>query len=621
MCGIVGIVSTVGNVDSDRLVQMRDALTHRGPDDEGVWIDASGRVGLAHRRLSIIDLSASGQQPMSDESGSLVLTFNGEIYNFRQLRSELIDKGYRFKSQTDTEVVLYAYAEWGVGSISRLNGMFAFALYDRGKGQMILARDRFGEKPLYYRLDGGTCRFASELKGLAAGGGLSLQVDPDLLYSYLVFGYIPYPNTVFDKVWKLPPASYMVLDTGSLATEVVRYWALDQQADDGLNLVEATDELEGLFADSVGMRMVADVPVGAFLSGGVDSTLVVAAMKRAAIDVKTFSIGFWDQEYDEAPFAKTIADYLGCDHHEHYVEPQEAIDVLMGLPAIYDEPYADSSAIPTFIVSRFARQEVKVVLTGDGGDELFGGYAAYPAFARLRPVQCLPMASRSLVAGLLENIGFGKLRRHADLLRQRELWELFLYINERTVAKQPDAARLLFGEGSAGLADSEYVRLFNQDATDPLRAAMHTEARTYLVDDILAKVDRASMAVSLEARVPFLDHRIAEFAARLSTKMKLGSRGQDRKRVLRELLGRSIPPHMFERRKHGFMMPLHRWFRGELRWLLDEYLAESRIKREGVFDPKVVKGLVADHLSGARDREAVLWALVFWEMWREQWNV
>jgi asparagine synthase (glutamine-hydrolysing) len=610
-----------GAVDPERLVRMRDALIHRGPDDEGVWIDASGRIGLAHRRLSIIDLSAAGQQPMSDESGSLVLTFNGEIYNFRQLRAELVEKGYRFKSQTDTEVVLYAYAEWGVGAIARLNGMFAFALYDRDKGQMIMARDRFGEKPLYYSLKGGTCRFASELKGLAVEGGLSLRVDPDLLYPYLVFGYMPYPDTAFDGARKLPPASYLALDTTSLETEVVEYWTLDREVDEERSLTVATDGLAELFTEAVGMRMVADVPVGAFLSGGVDSTLVVAAMKRFSADVKTFSIGFWDRDYDEAPFAKAIADHLGCDHYEHYVEPKEAIDVLMGLPAIYDEPYADSSAIPTFIVSRFARKEVKVVLTGDGGDELFGGYTAYPTFARLNQVQRLPVAARLLAAGLFEHLGVGKLRRHADLLRQRELWQLFLYVNERTVAKQPDAGRLLFGRGSAGLAGSEYVRLFNRDAADPLRAAMHTEARTYLVDDILTKVDRASMAVSLEARVPFLDHRIAEYAARLPTRTRLGKGGQERKRVLRELLGRSIPPHMFERRKHGFAVPLHKWFRGELRWLLDEYLAEGRIKREGIFDPKVVKGLVAEHLSGARDREAVLWALVFWEMWREQWNV
>ena len=622
MCGIAGVVKTMDRIDQDELVRMRDALEHRGPDDQGIWMGEDGLVGLAHRRLSIIDLSEAGHQPMVNDDGTLVLVFNGEIYNFQELRQDLEGRGHVFRSQTDSEVILHAYEEWGTAAVAKLNGMFAFSLYDRTRRQIVLARDRFGEKPLYYALDGGGFYFASELKALRACGSLSVTVDRDRLHPYLVFGYIPYPHTIFESVLKLPPASMAVVDIDSLQCAVTSYWQL--QGDNGAgpeDLEEAVTHLDGLFAEAVGMRLVADVPVGAFLSGGIDSSLVISAMTRHAAKVKTFAIGFWDDEYDEAPYAKVIAEHLGCEHREYYVEPQEAIDVLMGLPAIYDEPFADSSAIPTCIVSRFARDEVKVVLTGDGGDELFGGYTVYPLFARLRHVQRLPRVARSLVAAVVEAVGPGKSRRHADLLRQGGLWELFLYLNERTVTKQPDAARIFSG-GEADLAATEFAQVFQREMSgDPLQAAMHAEARTYLVDDILTKVDRASMAVSLEARVPFLDHRIAEFAASLSSKTKMGRCGQERKRVLTALLGRYLPRELFERKKHGFAVPLHRWFRKDLRWLLDEYLDESRIKREGVFDARTIRQMVAEHLAGTRDREAVLWALVFWQMWREEWRL
>ena len=622
MCGIAGMVRTNGRVEQDELVRMRDSLEHRGPDDQGVWIGEEGRVGLAHRRLSIIDLSAAGRQPMSSDDGVLTLVFNGEIYNFRELRRTLEEQGHAFRSQTDSEVILHAYEQWGTGAVEKLNGMFAFALYDHERRRVLLARDRFGEKPLYYAVDGGGFYFASELKALRACSGLSLNIDRDRLYPYLVFGYTPYPHTIFEKVLKLPPATMAVVNVDSLECTVTGYWDLQAGGgEDTRNFEEAVDRMDELFSEAVGMRLIADVPVGAFLSGGVDSSLIVSAMTRHQAKVKTFAIGFWDDEYDEAPYAKAIASHLGCEHREYYVEPQEAIDVLMGLPAIYDEPFADSSAIPTCIVSRFARDEVKVVLTGDGGDELFGGYTVYPLFARLQHLQRLPRSARSLVAAVAGAIGPGKSKRHADLLRQDSLWELFLYLNERTVAKPPDATRILPGI-DADLGEMEFARVFRREQDrDPLQAAMSTEARTYLVDDILTKVDRASMAVSLEARVPFLDYRIAEFAAGLSSETKMGRGGQDRKRVLYSLLGRYLPRELFERKKHGFAVPLHRWFRNDLRWLLHEYLDKGRLEREGLFDAEVVGQMVAEHLSGTRDREAVLWALVFWQMWREEWKL
>jgi asparagine synthase (glutamine-hydrolysing) len=622
MCGIAGIIKTSNRVDADELVRMRDALEHRGPDDQGIWIGADGAVGLAHRRLSIIDLSEAGHQPMINDEATLVLVFNGEIYNFRELREALEERGYSFRSQTDSEVILHAYEEWGTKAIAKMNGMFAFALYDRKQHQIVLARDRFGEKPLYYAFDEGNLYFASELKSLRACNSLSLAVDKERLYPYLVFGNISYPHTVFEKVSKLPPASIAVVDIRSMQCEVTNYWQLRSAKDTGVeDFEDAVTHLDNLFSEAVGMRLIADVPVGAFLSGGVDSSLVVSAMARHSAKVKTFAIGFWDDEYDEAPYAKAIAQYFGCDHQEYYVEPREAIDVLMGLPEIYDEPFADSSAIPTYIVSRFARNEVKVVLTGDGGDELFGGYTTYPLFARLRHLHRLPNVVRLFAAGVVEAIGPAKLRRHADLLRQKELWEIFLYLNERTVTKPFDAARLLPGRVT-DLANTEFAHIFQTDRSGhPLQAAMHAEAQTYLVDDILTKVDRASMAVSLEARVPFLDYRIAEFAASLSMEAKVGRSGQESKKILNALLGRYLPTQLFKRKKHGFAVPLHRWFRKELRWLLDEYLDEERIKKEGVFDVGTVKRIVAEHLSGTRDREAVLWSLVFWQMWREKWKL
>jgi asparagine synthase (glutamine-hydrolysing) len=625
MCGIVGILRNSRAIEESELTVMRERLVHRGPDDAGLWIHPEGRVGLAHRRLSIIDLSEAGHQPMQSRDGNLVLVYNGEIYNFQELRTELEEKGYCFDSRTDTEVILHAYQEWGVEAIRRFNGMFAFALYDRRTEQLLLARDRFGEKPLYYCQRDGCFLFASELKALTAHLNFVPTLVPEVLPLYLIFGYIPYPHTIFEHTAKLPPAHYMLVDIPSQECRLESYWeplTLLGVGDRGEGIEQVVDRLDELLREAVRRRLVADVPVGAFLSGGVDSSLIVSIMADMKSDLKTFSIGFWDEEYDEAPYAKEIARHLGCDHYEHYITPKEALDALVALPEIYDEPFADSSAIPTYLVSRFSQSEVKVVLTGDAGDELFGGYTTYQRLALFAPLLKLPAQGRELVARVLQIGGRGRLQRHSALLQQSEAWELFLYLNERAVTKQPDVARIFLGNDCGLLRQSSFAMAFREAENRGLvQGAMYSDMKSYMVDDNLAKVDRASMAVSLEARVPFLDNQVAEFALGLSANTKMGVWKQARKQLLRRLLGRYLPRELFERPKRGFSMPMASWLRKELRWLVEEYLDAGRLRREGLFDVEFVGGLVREHLSGRRDREAVLWALIFWEMWREKQGV
>jgi asparagine synthase (glutamine-hydrolysing) len=624
MCGIVGILRNGRAIEEGELIAMRERLVHRGPDDAGLWIHPEGRVGLAHRRLSIIDLSTAGHQPMQSRDGNLILVYNGELYNFSELRTDLEEKGYRFLSRTDTEVVLYAYQEWGVEAVRRFNGMFAFTLYDRRTEQLFLARDRFGEKPLYYCKRAGFFLFASELKALTAHVDFVPALVPEVLSLYLTFGYIPYPHTIYEQTAKLPPAHYMLVDIPSLECRIESYWEPSVLLGSGRreSIEQGVDSLDELLREGVRRRLVADVPVGAFLSGGVDSSLIVSLMAETTSDLKTFSIGFWDEAYDEAPYARAIADHLGCDHYEHYVTPEEALEALVALPEIYDEPFADSSAIPTYLVSRFAQSEVKVVLTGDGGDELFGGYTTYPRLALCAPLLKMPELGRKLLARALQAGGRGRFQRHSALLEQSEAWELFLYLNERAVSKQPDVERIFPGNDSELLRQSSFVRAFREaESRGVLQGALYADMKSYMVDDNLAKVDRASMSVSLEARVPFLDNQVAEFALGLSASKKMGVWKQTRKQLLRCLLGRYLPRELFERPKRGFSMPMAGWLRKELRWLVEEYLDAGRLRREGLFDVEFVGGLVREHLSGRRDREAVLWALIFWEMWREKQGV
>jgi asparagine synthase (glutamine-hydrolysing) len=558
---------------------------------------------------------------MCSGDGSLVLAYNGEVYNFREMRAELEEAGHRFVSRTDTEVVLHAYQEWGVEALGRFNGMFALALYDLNLDRLLLARDRFGEKPLYYFQQSGSFLLSSELKGLIAHPDFAPVVAPEMLSLYLVHGYIPHPHTIFTRTFKLPPGHCLLVDGQTHQTQLASYWnpltPLGAQGE-GEGLDQAVERLDELLTSAVRRQLVADVPVGAFLSGGVDSALIVSQMAKLQANLKTFSIGFADDQYDEAPHARAIASHLGCEHYEHYVTPQEARAKLLELPGIYDEPFADSSAIPTYLVSQFARHQVKVVLTGDAGDELFGGYTTYPRLAQTAPLLRLPAWLRHLMSDLLRAGGPERWRRHAALLGQREAWAFFLYLSERSVAKLPDVIRLFPETDTRLVAVSSFAAAFRSAQPQGLvQSALFADLSSYLVDDNLAKVDRASMAVSLETRVPFLDVHVAEFALGLSARAKLGPWQQDRKRLLRQLLAQYLPRPLFERPKRGFSVPMANWLRHEMRWLLEDYLGEGRLRREGLFDPGVVAGLVREHLSGQRDREAILWALIFWQLWRE----
>ena len=624
MCGIAGLLSLNGEVCERNLIAMRDSLVHRGPDDAGIWIDEKRSIGLAHRRLSIIDLSDAGRQPMTNEDGTIVMVFNGEIYDFPLLRSTLNGLGHVFRSTSDSEVIVHAYEEWGYNAFQRLNGMFSIALLDLQRGQLVLARDRFGEKPLFYYNRNGRFAFSSELKALAANPGLDLVVDTDVLNLYLLLGYIPYPQTPFLHTHKVTPGEYLVVDVASHQVDRRKYWTVPEA---GVHDVKASGhsedilrELDTTLNEAVKTRLVADVPVGAFLSGGIDSSLVVSYMAKEQANVKTFTIGFWEKEFDEAPYARAIAEHLGCEHHERYVSPQDVIEVLLKLPAMIDEPFADSSVIPTYMISRFAREHVKVALSGDGGDELFGGYATYGRFAWCRPLIGVPRRWRELAARVLRTMGTGKVRRHAELLEFRETWELFLYLNERTIAKIPDVEDVLLAPGVLSPLPRTIKETFaSSNHPGLLQKALLADLQTYLVDDNLTKVDRASMAASLEVRIPFLDVRFAELAIGLSANVKLGRFARQPKRLLHALLSRHVPPELFRRPKRGFTLPISHWFKTELRWLLDDYLNPTRLKREGLFNPVVVSRLVDEHLSGTRDREALLWALIFWEMWHENW--
>jgi asparagine synthase (glutamine-hydrolysing) len=625
MCGIVGVVKANGGVDVDVLTDFKDVLTHRGPDDSGIWIDEQHRIGLGHRRLSIIDLSVAGRQPMANADESIVIVFNGEIYNFLELRRTLQEKGCVFCSNSDTEVIIHAYEQWGTDAFSKLNGMFSFALLDQNRRRLIIARDRFGEKPLYYYNEGQTFLFASELKALEAYPGFSSSVAHDQLSLFFLFGYMPTPRSIYDNVYKLSPAHFLVLDTESLQCEVRPYWRGMEETlcapACGDDRETAVSRVEKELLSSIEMRLIADVPVGAFLSGGVDSSLIVSMAAQMVSKLKTFSVGFDSQKENEAPYAKEIARYLGCDHHELYVDSIQAQQALVDLPGMYDEPFADSSAIPMYLVSKFARSQVKVVLSGDCGDEFFGGYTTYPLLAKALPLLQMPTFLRELAGRGIAVAGFGKLKKHAALLNCRELWQLFMYLNERIILKQPDAEELLLDFNEERLLGSEFVAAFQRSRNaEPLNRALYADATTYMVDDTLTKVDRASMAVSLETRIPFLDYRIAEYAMSLPVAVRMGGRGRERKPILRDLLAKYMPRKLFERPKQGFSVPLAEWLRGDMRWLISEHLDSRDLKREGLLNVSFVEQMVSEHMAGYRNRDAILWALISWEMWRKERN-
>jgi asparagine synthase (glutamine-hydrolysing) len=652
MCGIAGFfephsIRTRNELESVA-IRMAATIAHRGPDDHGVWVDIDEGIALAHRRLSIIDLSPAGHQPMISRSQRYVIIFNGEIYNYRELKSclggDTAGPGPVFRGSSDTEIMLAAFDRWGLeAAVAKFNGMFAFAVWDREERTLILGRDRVGEKPLYYGRMGGAFLFGSELKALRAHPAFCGRISRGSLALFLRDGYVPGPYSIYENVWKLPPGTILRIrdnaDPGSM--NPAPYWSAKDVAEAGLrNPLRLTDDeavvrLDSLLSDAVRLRMVADVPLGAFLSGGIDSSTVVALMQKdSARPVKTFTLGFREAGWDEAVDAAKVAAHLGCDHTQLYVTPAEAMEVVPLMPTLYDEPFADSSQIPTYIVSRLARQHVTVSLSGDGGDEVFGGYSRYRLTAALwQKIRWLPIELRRYLAKVLAGLPYGvgdiitrsansllpasakasnpvgKLQRLAGLLAADS--PEALYYRYLSLWSDPFAVVL----GASELPTTLSPRNHLPGIPDFVERMMLLDSITYLPDDILVKVDRASMGVSLESRVPLLDHRIIEFSWQLPLSMKI--RDGQGKWLLRQVLYRYVPRELVDRPKAGFSVPIHVWIRGPLRPWAEELLDADRLRREGFFDPVPIRRMWAEHLAGTRNNMYALWNVLMFQAWLE----
>lgn len=623
MCGISGIVYSDPSrpVDPAVLRDMCDAIRHRGPDDEGVAVFGSAGIGM--RRLSIIDLR-TGHQPLSNEDGSVTIVFNGEIYNFRELRAELEKSGHRFRTGSDTETIVHGYEEWGEDVCGRLNGIFAFALWDNRSKRLLLGRDHLGVKPLYVYRDPEKLVFASEIKAILRCPGTTRTLDPDALNAYLTFEYVPSPQSIFREIRKLEPGHWMSVENGAVRTG--RYWS-GAPVPARWTEADAAERLRELVHDAVRLQLVSDVPLGAFLSGGVDSSIMVSRM-AACMDrpVKTFSIGFRESSYNELKYARAVAAKYGTEHRELVIEPK-ALDLTETLVRQFDEPFGDFSIFPTYLVSKMAREDVTVVLSGDGGDELFAGYDTYRAhrFDR-RFYHRLPKAVKR---GLLDRLArslppteskkgpVNSFKRFVqgtwlpkELMHGR--WMVFLSEAER---------RALFTDGAfASLtAATPYESLlrFGREAdlngVEDVAKTGYIDVKTYLPDDILVKVDRMSMAVSLEARVPYLDHRIVEFALSLPPDLKM--KGFRTKYILKKAFWDDLPPEVQNRGKQGFSIPIKNWIRNELKPMMLDLLSEDRIRRQGLFRPEFVSGLVREHMDGVENHSHKLWALMVFEQW------
>lgn len=645
MCGIAGFWSGANrpSAPGELLVHMTDALAHRGPDSHGLWRNDEQGIALGHRRLAIVDLSPGGAQPMASSTGRWMVSLNGEIYNYRPLREALRARGHCFRSSSDTEVLLAAVEEWGVeGAIRQCAGMFAIALWDTRERRLYLVRDRLGEKPLYVATMGGGIIFGSELKALRRHPNWVGRIEANALHDFLRFSYVPTNSCIYEDVHKVVPGTIQLFtanDGGGVSlSRVITYWSANDVVVEGARNRFAgsssalVDDLDSLLRTVIGEEMVADVPLGAFLSGGIDSSLIVALMQQqGGLPVRTFSIGFDIPDYDEAPHAKAVAAHLGTNHTELYVSPRDAMNVVERLPTIYDEPFADSSQIPTFLVSQLARQHVTVSLSGDGGDEVFGGYNRYAWTERLwRRVNGVPRpirrgaawSMRALSPDMWDRVGsivgrmipslrmrsYGdkvhKLARIAGLSSREAIYEELLSSwSDPTVALQSRANGRR--SAAAGAWPTDGVAFVEQ--------MMLADMVGYMRDDILVKVDRAAMAVSLETRAPFIDHRIVEFAARLPFDMKL--RGGNTKWILRELLYRYVPRPLVDRPKMGFGIPVHTWLRTELRGWAESLLDPSRLRTEGFFDLAAVSAVWQSHLAGRINAVPQLWPVLMFQLW------
>ena len=620
MCGICGVVSFEPDHSIDRsiLQKMNDTIRHRGPDDEGYYQDPRASLGM--RRLSIIDL-LTGHQPISNENGDIWVIYNGEIYNFQPVRAELEARGHRFKTQTDTEIIVHAYEEYGDDCIKHFNGMFAIALWDARRCRLLLARDHMGIKPLYYWVGPDRLVFGSELKALAAHPDVPRRVNLAAIDLFLSLEYIPSPLTIYEDVFKLPPGHLLVLENGR--TKLSPFWEVPLEPI-GQSEDECAEVLAGLMKEAVRMRLISDVPLGAFLSGGIDSSGVVGYMSQlSSTPVETFSIGFQDATYNELPYAEAVARHFGTHHRFEVLNPDVA-SLAEQLVQHHDEPFADTSIFPTYLVSKLARQHVKVALSGDGGDELFAGYDTYvaerlsryysklpdvmrtslmPAFASMLPPQPAKKGTINKVKRMIEGASM-------DPSLQHTRWMIFMSEWDKDALYQTDLKQTLQQGSTAAFFEGHFQKA---RSFDRLAQQQYVDIKTYLADDILTKVDRMSMAVSLEARVPLLDHRIAEFALNLPPQMKLD--GSRTKVILRRALKRLVPDLVLEKPKEGFSIPMKHWLGTSLKPMMMDLLSTETVQKRGYFQPRVVSAWIQDHLQGRANHAHRLWALMVLELW------
>ena len=615
MCGIAGFVDYQKITDENILAQVTEVLHHRGPDDTGYYFDKQDNyyIGLGHKRLSVIDISDCGHQPMHFEE--LTIIYNGEIYNYQAIQQELLDAGYTFESTSDTEVALKSFHCWGMQALSKFIGMFAIALYNKNTNELFLVRDRIGVKPLYYLHDQQRCVFGSELKSIMSYPGIEKKIDKDVLNLYLFHGYITSPLSIFKHVRKVQPGTYIRLHNRQVSTHV--YWNLKEKfSERRASLINdketALQQLDTLVTSAVQYRMVADVPVGAFLSGGYDSSLVAAIMQKlSTTPIKSFTIGFHEEDYNEANHARRIAEYLKTDHCESYFHTEEALNLIEKIPQYFDEPFADSSQLPTMLVSQLAREKVTVILSGDGGDELFCGYAQYDEAAHYWRYQKLFKA-----ASLVGNRGGGRLLNLFDVKYKKllHLDSIEHIVNHRYLLSQYYMKGLV--------KDTDFVA--NEAYTDALsdniqEAFMLQDMLTYLPDDVMAKVDRATMSVSLEGREPLLDHRLFEYSFDIAHDLKC--RNGEKKYLLKQLTHQYIPKSLLDRPKRGFSLPMHIWLKKELKFLVEKYLAEEYILAQGIFDDSVLRSVLREFENEKVQGKyaSLVWNLIVFQLWYQKY--
>jgi asparagine synthase (glutamine-hydrolysing) len=631
MCGIAGFIDFNKQTSAEVLPKMTDILQHRGPDGDGHFTDNTAKaiVGLGHRRLSIIDLSSAGSQPMQFEN--LYIIFNGEIYNYNEIRDELIAKGHSFVSHSDTEVILHAYKEWGNKCVSRFIGMFAIVIYDKQANKIFCVRDRAGVKPFFWYHHKGLFLFASELKAFHQHPGFEKKLNIDTVAAYMQFGYVPTPHCIFTNTSKLQPGHTLTLQLDNQQVEIEKYWdVLDYYNKPKLtiSLPDAIAETERILEKAFQYRMVADVPVGVFLSGGYDSTCVTALLQKSSTSkINTFTIGVHDKGLNEAPFAKATAAHLGTNHTEYYCTSREALEIIPDLPFYYDEPFADSSAIPTTLVSKLARQKVTVALSADAGDEIFAGYNKYDYIARVKnKINKVPGPVRKGIAAIMRQVPAHKIPyfNNKPLFTTRYKKLMHLLKDNSTKEMSRNFGSIYFQDELSRLFLKEPVKLnsgfdesLHEEYNDDLSYMMAIDYKTYMLDDILQKVDRAGMCVSLEGREPFLDQNIIEFAAQLPSDYKLHK--GIKKYPLRQIVHKYVPQEMMERPKMGFGIPIANWLKNELKMFVDEATDTTFLEQQGIFNVGEVKELYRQFYNGKEQLHTKIWYLLMFQMWYKKW--